>query len=321
MLPPPALLPPCALGAVLAERFRIRGSPRAEAAWAKSSRQRTSSLADASRLNASAWTWPATPTRRSDFVGKFISPGNYPPQRLSRVRVFRHQAGVRTHVPQYGAPRGHNARGASPHQRRLDLDEALAIRGPDCRRAPRYTRARRRPSRPQADQYHARRGRRGSVQHVERSLPTSASLGVWSQARHAVRLCSDCASSGRLPTWRLNRSRGNRLVPPRTSTRSGRSSMSSLQAGAVHGSNTGGGGHPTADRGTPQPTCACAFVPAVWERTILECLRRQPSERMPSARAAIEMLTPPQDRKSKGRVGRLVAAVALAIGIFGGVLT
>ena len=75
---------------------------------------------------------------------------------------------------------------------------------------------------------------------------------------------------------------------------------------------------------TEEPLSPRALVPSLpeaWERTILECLRRQPSERLPSARAAIELLTPPHDGKTKGRARLLVAGVALAIATVVGALT
>jgi len=75
---------------------------------------------------------------------------------------------------------------------------------------------------------------------------------------------------------------------------------------------------------TEEPLSPRALVPSlppVWERAILECLRRQPTERMSSARAAIEMLTPSHSGNTRVRVGLVVAAAVLAIGIFGGVLS
>jgi tetratricopeptide (TPR) repeat protein/tRNA A-37 threonylcarbamoyl transferase component Bud32 len=70
------------------------------------------------------------------------------------------------------------------------------------------------------------------------------------------------------------------------------------------------------------PRTLAPSLPVAWERTILECLRRQPADRPRSARAAMAMLVSPNEPpRNKTRVALRVAGVALAIAAVGGVLT
>ena len=194
----------------------------ARAAWARSTAPGTRGSTARSRSRSCPRTSPPTPSvaSASSARRRDLAPSTIRTSARSTTSVTRD--GDR--LPGHGVSRGRDARRPAARGA-LPLDQVLALRDRDRRRARQGAPAGHRPSRPEARQRHADEDGREAA----RLRPGEArGAGAGARRADAPRLptrgqpltAAGHASSARSSTWRPSSSRGTRPTPAPTSSRS-----------------------------------------------------------------------------------------------------